>query len=136
MSTNEFKLDDIRQELERKYAPLKLEVEGEVYVLQSLMRIDKERRKAVVEHFKVLDTNDEDTETEEKKTEVDLAALDVDEDVILEAVKGILSNVVRGPEGRGRQFVDLLGDDLMLHMDILAKWTKATQPGEADSSQN
>lgn len=137
--SNQFNLDNLRRELEAEYAPMKVEVGEETYVLQSLMRISKERRKAVIEHFKALEADtpeDESGEKEEGKVEVDLASLDVDEENVLIAVKGILSNVVQGPEGRGRQFVELLGDDMMLHMRLLEKWTKATQPGEAPSSQS
>jgi KaiC/GvpD/RAD55 family RecA-like ATPase len=129
-----FNLDSIREELENKYAPFKLQIDDETYVLQSLLRISKERRAKVIEAMKSMKSDEDPVDGEEKSDEVDLASDDYDEDEVLAAVKTILAAVVKGPEGRGQAMVDSLGSDLLLHMSLLEKWKEITQPGEAQDS--
>ena len=132
--SNVFDLDSLREELENKYAPLKFEADGETYVLQSLLRISKERRTRVLDAMKALRPEDEEDSESDGKIDVDLSDDDLDEDAVMSAVKTILASVVQGPDGRGRALVDLLGDDLLLHMRLLQKWQEVTQPGEAQDS--
>lgn len=130
-----FDLESVREELEREYAPYKLKIDDEIYVLQSLLRISKERRAKVIEAMKAMKNgNGEEKPEGDDDGDLDLTDEDYDEDEVLAAVKTILSSVVKGPEGRGRALVDALGTDLLLHMRILTKWKEATQPGEAQDS--
>lgn len=132
--SNVFTLDSLREELENEYAPFKFEANGELYVLQSLLRVNKERRARVLDAMKSLRPEDEEGQETDGKVDVDLSDEDLDEDAVLAAVKTILSSVVDGPDGRGKAMVDLLGDDLLMHMRLLQKWQEATQPGEAQDS--
>lgn len=121
MSDNAFTLDDLRAELEREYAPFTFRVGDEAFVLASLMREDKETRRAVTRKLKALeDAHNGDEE--------------LDEDAVLESLGYVFAKVTR--DGKGRRLMDLLGGDILVAMKLLEKWVKATQPGEANGSPN
>lgn len=125
MSNNTFTLEALKEELENEYAPLVFHANGEEFVLQSLLRVSRKTRDAVMEKLKTLQ-GDSDSE------EVELS--DLDEDLALEALGFILAAVTKGTVSKGRKLVSLLEDDLAAHMKMIQKWQKATQPGEASDS--
>lgn len=116
-----FTIDDLRAEIEREYAPLRFQVGAEEFVLKSLLRTDKKVREAVIARLEALEAahNGDDT---------------VDEDAALASVRYVLESVTEG--GRGYRLSEHLGDDLLLCMKLLEKWTEATQPGERKDSPN
>jgi hypothetical protein len=121
---NVFDLDSLREEIEREYAPFVLQAGEQEFTLQSLLRVPRKVRDAVIERLKTLDTK------EGKDVEVD----DLDEDGTVEAIQFILSSVTKDNKGRG--LIKVLGDDMVLLMKIMQKWQEATQPGEAQDSPN
>lgn len=117
--SNIFTLDSLDEEIEKEYAPLRFQVDGEDIVLRSLLRIPRKERDAVVDRLKHLERN-EDQDS-------------LDEDEALEAVQFVLQTVAEG-KGQGDKLIKALGNDLLRNMKVLERWTEVTQPGEAKSS--
>jgi len=112
-----YSLADLRAAVEQKYAPV--EIDG--YQLRNLLRLgDKERENVLAALSEVENTQDEDGGADA------LSAL-------LTASENALALLVA--DDRGEEFVTLLGHDLALTLEVLSKWTEATQAGEAQPSQ-
>lgn len=116
MTDNVFTLEDIDAAIEREYAPLRFQAGGEEFVLRSLLRVEKTKRDAVIEKLK----------------EMDDQSNDVDEATALATVQLILKSVCA--DNKGTKLLKVVGDDLLRCMKLLARWTEATQPGEAPGS--
>jgi tail assembly protein len=127
---NVFTLDALEDELNTKYAPLVFEIGGESFTLLSLLRTSKARRAKVLEAMKEFGGEGDGTVT------IDTEADDFNEDEMIAALKVVLSNVVEGPDSRGKKLVSLIGDDLLKLMIVMEHWSEATQPGEAKPSSN
>jgi len=121
--TNRLTLDDIQAAIEKKYAPLTLEVKGEEFVLTSLLRTNRKVREAVEAKLKemVAKTGED--------GEVVVDQDDVNEDKMIESLQFILSSVTK--DNKGSRLVHLLPDDLLVLMETMKAWQEATQPGEA-----
>jgi hypothetical protein len=133
MSKNSFSLEDIDRELEAEYAPVEFTVQGDVYTLLPLLRVDKDRRKKAQDALKAFESKEDGTVV------LDASVAEGDEDELeklTQALKVVLSNVTKGPEYVGQMMVDKLGNDFLRHMKLMQKWSEATQPGEASSSSN
>ena len=117
--SNIFNLESLDEEIEKQYAPLRFQIDGEEIVLRSLLRIPRKDRDAVLERLKTLE-RDEEADT-------------LDEDEALAAVQFVLSTVAEG-QGKGAKLTKALGNDLLRNMKVLEHWTEATQPGEAQNS--
>jgi hypothetical protein len=117
--SNVFTLESLVEEIEREYAPLKFQAGGEEFVLKSLMRTDRKVRDAVVERLKSLEAAHNSDEA-------------VDEGELLEGIAFVLSSVTEGR--KGARLMKVVGEDVLLGMKLLEKWTAATQPGEAKDS--
>lgn len=120
-SKNFFKLDDMKQELERDYAPVEIEVGDDVVVLRHFMRLPTADRKAVMAVVHELPSQDE----REAMTDDQLEALE-------SAIEKVLRTVAA--EGKGGKLVDALGEDLALKSRIFNLWTESTDLGEAPNS--
>lgn len=120
---NAFSLDDIRRELESKYAPFEFTVKEETFVLPSLLRVPKAVRSEVKEIFESMGA------TTDENGEVALDNPDADEDVIVEKIKCVLALVTEN--GRGEALKNVLPDDMLLVTEVLKKWQDVTQAGEA-----
>lgn len=116
-------LDDIRAEIEKKYAPLTLEVKGEEFVLQSLLRVDRKVRDAVQEKLKGVGGDPD------ENGEVQISTESANEDDVIQSIQFVLSSVTR--DNKGARLVHLLPDDLLVLMEVMRSWKEATQPGEA-----
>lgn len=115
-----FSLDSLREELDNKYAPVKVDVDGDVVVLRNLLRLPEKERNTAVELMTEVDKLSEGEETAETMTRTH------------EAVREVLRLVAA--DGKGDKLVSALGDDLALAMELVRVWGEATQPGEASSS--
>ena len=119
--SKEFTLESLVEEIENEYAPLKFHADGETFILKSLLRVDKKVRDAVIERLKALEAtanSDEDKET--------------DEDEVLAGITFVLKSVTA--DNKGSRLNEILGNDILVGMKLLEKWTAATQPGEAKDS--
>lgn len=124
--SNMFTLDSMREELEKQYEPIKVQLsDGSEAVLQNLLRMKKTQRDAVLEKLDELASLQQKEEAGElSQVEVLTATSDV--------IFGILELAVGGD--KGKKLVKELDEDLLLAQEIVAKWQEATQPGEAGNS--
>lgn len=122
--SNVYSLAQLCEDLDKEFAPLKLEVDGEELVLRNLMRIHDSDRSAVLTALTDIDiANGDDDQKELSAEQVDAMSA---------ALRVIFSKVTAN--GKGDKLVEHIDQDLMLSMKILELWTEATQPGEAQSS--
>ena len=120
--SNVFTLDSIREELEKQYEPIKVQLsDGSEAVLQNLLRMKKTQRDAVLEKL------DELASLQQKEEAGELSQVEV-----LTATSDVLELAVGGD--KGKKLVKELDEDLLLAQEIVAKWQEATQPGEAENS--
>lgn len=112
-----FTLDSLREEVEKKYAPIDIVFPDESKVeLHSLLRLPKKKRDSVLESLKALEKIEEE-----------------DEDAVAEMVK-VISSVLTLIADDGPKLLKALDGDLALSMRILEAWLAASQPGEAKNS--
>lgn len=126
--SNKFTLESIVEEIEKKYAPMTLTVNGQDYVLVSLLRTSRKVRDSVQEKLKSMGGEPD----EKGEMKVDSTAMD--EDKMIESFQFIISSVTK--DGRGQSLVRALPNDMVVLMEIFKKWQEATQPGEASDSPN
>jgi hypothetical protein len=119
--SNVYSLDALRQDLDREFAPLKLEVGGDEIVLRNLLRIGEKERSTVLAALKAV---------EESQAGEESSVADLDE--IAKHVETILQTVTA--DGNGKKLVTGLGGDMALAMKVVELWVEATQPGEAENS--
>ncbi|SUE29608.1 Uncharacterised protein [Nocardia farcinica] len=125
--TNVYSLDQLREDVERKFAPITIELgEGERVVLRNLLRVPKREREQV---FALMDSMDELEDAERASAGAGMDFLSKSADLAKDIIV-----LVADSRYLGQKLVDNLGDDLALTLQIFEMWMKATQPGEAESS--
>jgi hypothetical protein len=112
--SNVFNLDSLREEIEKEFAPLQLEIGTKTVTLSNLMRLPKKKREAVMVLLKELE-NETDAEIDVEEITVEVLTLVSDNATLLRAG---------------------LKDDLATAMRILTLWMNSTQAGEAESSSS
>jgi hypothetical protein len=112
--SNSFTIEDLEAAIEHEYAPLSFVAGGETFVLRSLLRIGKKAREEVKVKLESMDGED------------------VSEDDQVEAMRTVFRHVTA--DNKGVKLLRILGDDLLLLMKLLERWSEATQPGEASDS--
>ncbi|AFQ97393.1 tail assembly chaperone [Mycobacterium phage Rebeuca] len=119
--SNVFTLDSLREEADKTFAPVKVELsDGSQVTLRNLLRLAKGDRKKVLATLETL-RSDED---KEGKT--------LDEiDTMVDAVTDVLK-IVAGKDAA--KLVKELDGDLGLLMGVLNHWLEETAPGEAQNS--
>ncbi|HVV11576.1 phage tail assembly protein [Amycolatopsis sp.] len=120
--SNVYTLDALKADLDREFAPLKLDLGGEQIVLRNLMRVGKTDREAVLTALKVVE--------ESNLSEEDAKIEDLGE--LGEQIELILKTVVA--DGKGEKLVTSIGGDIALSTKLIELWVEATQPGEAQNS--
>ena len=112
--SNVFSLDSLREEIEKQFAPVQLEIGSKTVTLSNMMRLPKKKRDFVMESLKELENED--------KNDIDIEEIAVN---VLAEVSDNPALVRRG-----------LKDELALSMKILNLWMSSTQVGEAESSSD
>ncbi|AIG78466.1 Hypothetical protein AJAP_28140 [Amycolatopsis japonica] len=120
--TNTYSLDSLKADLDKEFAPLKLEVAGEELVLRNLMRVGEKDREAVLGALKAVEALNID---EENTSPEDIS-------VLARHIETIL--VIVTANGKGQKLADAVNGDVALSMRIVELWVEATQPGEAENS--
>lgn len=116
--TNSFTLDDLRAEVEKKYAPLQITLsDGTVVTLRHLLRLKDKVREQVVDTLKLLESTDGE---------------DQDAAEMIDAATTVLKLVA----DQGTKLIRELDGDVTLIMAVLERWAESTQPGEATPSDN
>lgn len=116
--SNVYSLENLKSDLDKKYAPVELDLGGSSVVLSNMMRLGKEDRKKVADAVK--DIFKDRTDTDEEVPD------------LLETIAVIFELVAE--DGRGSALMDAIGDDVSLGTEILNIWIEATQVGEASNS--
>jgi len=123
--SNTFTLDSLREEVEKKYAPVKIGLkDGSEVTLRNLIRMDKKERKLVLDLLDALKDSD-------GKSEDDLDSEEVDD---LIATVGKILPIIAETAARGRKLASEIGDDFALTTLVLERWMGATKLGEAPNS--
>jgi hypothetical protein len=116
-----YSLDSLREDIEKKFAPVTLELaDGSEVVLQNMLRLPAGVRKQVLELLRGIRRDDDEQE--------------IDPGFILESTQKVIELVAK--DKKGRKLVAQIGDDLALTTKIIELWTEATQPGEAQNSHD
>ncbi|QXN73862.1 tail assembly chaperone [Mycobacterium phage Eaglepride] len=120
--SNVFTLDSLREEADKTFAPVKVELSDGTHVtLRNLLRLAKNDRKKILAALEELRNDDKEGEG---KT--------LDEiDKMVDSVTEILK-LVAGRDSA--KLVKELDGDLGLLMGVLNNWLEATAPGEAQNS--
>lgn len=115
---NVFTLDSLREEAEKKFAPVVITLEDGLEVtLRNLLRLPKKERLVVMKKLKELDAAEDDD--------------DVD---TIEKVRSLAVDVLKLVADKGTALAQHLGDDIPLTMRVLEVWMETSQPGEAKPS--
>ncbi|WP_439377825.1 phage tail assembly protein [Amycolatopsis lexingtonensis] len=120
--SNVYDLNALKADLDREFAPLKLDVGGEELVLRNLMRVGEKDRAAVLEALKEVEASEVD---EENAKVEDLSVLGVHIETILKTVVA---------DGKGDKLIREIAGDIALSTKLIELWVEATQPGEAQNS--
>lgn len=115
--SNSYSLDDLRNDLDREFAPLELTVGKTRVVLRNPLRLSSADRKVVLDAMKALD---------------DDSLKEDDVDAMLDEIRKVLGACADA--GKGDALISAIGDDVALAMKIMSLWSEATQPGEASNS--
>lgn len=111
-----FSLTDLRNEVSKKYAPTIIENGDETFELPNMLQLPEKKRD------KVLDLVDQFSSGEESLS-------------ITEQTK-IFKEIVIAAEAssRGKELLNLLGDNTAILFELVSRWMDGTQVGEAEPS--
>ena len=107
-----FTLDNLREEVSRKYAPTVIENGDDSYTLPNLPSKQRKEVLYLIDKF-------EDSESGDYE-----AQFEVFSEIIEAGVEG----------GKGEELLELLGDNAALVVEIVTSWMEGTQVGEAEPS--
>jgi endonuclease III len=110
--SNVYTLADIRESLEKKYAPLSIDLGKGKVVLRNAMRLGKEERKEVQALISSAKTEEN---TEDAVEE------------LLDNVKAVIRLVADSEKG-AETLIEEIGDDLAFALEIVNLWNGATRP--------
>jgi hypothetical protein len=121
-----YSTDDLREAARKKFAPVEFVLkDGSVVKLSPLLRLKKEDRLVVTAALKAISAQDDDEDDTESL------------ELLVEQVSKILGVIADKPV---KLLKDLDGADLLVKVslmtDVVAKWAKETQLGEAGNSPN
>jgi hypothetical protein len=119
--SNVFTLDSLREESRKKFAPVPIGLSDKSTVeLRSMLRLDKDARKAVSTALQVINDLDVDSDNEE------------DLELIIEQISKVFNVICDKP---AKLLKDLDDPDLLVKTDLMTsvinRWAKETQLGEA-----
>ncbi|QGJ90174.1 tail assembly chaperone [Mycobacterium phage SheaKeira] len=122
---NVFTLDSVREEVEREFAPVTVDMAEGSVVLRNVLRVPKLRRDKV---FKLIDDLEAATK-DEKGKEIAIESLGMEH---MEKTAGIAVELIRlvcDSDKLGEILCGILEDDVALTLAVFGKWMEVTQPG-------
>lgn len=123
--SNTFTLDSMREEMDKKYAPVTLDLGGgDVVVLQNVLRIKAGDRKEALSLIKQIQS------LTESKDDAELSEEDLD------AVNELQEKILQLAADKPELLDAAVGGDPMIVMEIFNRWMESTQAGEASSSES
>lgn len=126
--SNLFTLDSMREEIEKQYAPFRIEIDGKTLTLRNLLRVPKKNRERV---FALLDELSEIQKQAEASEENGLSSTERSAQIALEIFPLVADN-----EKLGRTLVENVEEDLALTLRVFSTWMEGTQAGEAEGSRS
>ena len=122
--SNMFTLESIREEADRSFRPVVIELsDGSECVLSNLLRLPKKDRLEVTRLLKKLENMEGSTEDDLEDDEVD---------VFLDTATQVLTIV----GDKGKKLVAEIDGDLTVTMKVMEKWMESTSSGEASGSES
>lgn len=117
-----FSLTDLKNAVDKKYAPTIVENGSDTYTLQNLLQLSEKDREAVLDLLDQLTAKKDPDEDGESSDRLDVSAE-------LEA----FSSVIRLVEvnGRGQDLLDLFGDNPAVLLELGTVWMNGSELGEA-----
>lgn len=112
-----FTLEDLKNEVSKKYAPTVIKNGTDQYVLQNLLQLPSKKRNQTMDLVETIDS-----EEEEK------SGIDHQVGVFREIIKVVVA------DDRGQQLLGLLGDNDALVIELVSAWMDSSQLGEAEPS--
>lgn len=112
-----FTLEDLKNEVSKKYAPTVIKNGTDEYVLQNLLQLPSKKRNQTMDLVETIDS-----EEEEK------SGIDHQVGVFREIIKVVVAN------DRGQDLLGLLGDNDALVIELVSAWMDSSQLGEAEPS--
>ncbi|QGJ88777.1 tail assembly chaperone [Mycobacterium phage Yecey3] len=122
---NVFTLDSVREEVEKEFAPVTVDMAEGSVVLRNVLRVPKLRRDKV---FKLIDELEAATKDEDGN-EIAVEALGMEH---MEKTAGIAVELIRlvsDSDKLGEILCTALEDDVALTLAVFGKWMEVTQPG-------
>lgn len=131
------KFDDLMHKVDERFAPLEVELEGEVVRFENITRLSKERRAKLAALEEKLSTAL--NEAGEKAKAAVEAGEEVQEDEgadarNLETVREILTTLCKDKAAATR-LLKRIGDDFVATYSVYLSYWEETQAGEASGSQ-
>lgn len=118
---NTFTIASLKEEVERKFAPMVITLSDESEVsMPNLLRMDSEVRTEVIDLMKEINEVNDDDEVDDK----------------VGKVNELINKVIVLVADRPGDLIKELGDDVQMSITLLDKWMESTQPGEAQNSPN
>ncbi|QFG04599.1 tail assembly chaperone [Mycobacterium phage Keziacharles14] len=130
---NVFTLDSVREEVEKEFAPVTVDM-GEVgsVILRNVLRVPKLRRDKV---FKLIDELEATTKDDKGKAipedELGLEHMEKTAGIAVELIRLVSDN-----DKLADILCTTLEDDVAMALGVFGKWMEITQPGEAERSQS
>jgi len=112
-----FTLNDLRNEVSKKYAPTVIENGKDTYTLQNMLQLPTKKRKEVMELVDSVGGDDEGGSSIEDQ-------LEIFRKIIIAAEE----------DDKGDELLELLGDNTAMIYEVVSSWMETTQLGEAGSS--
>ena len=112
-----FTLEDLKNEVSKKYAPTVIKNGTDQYVLQNLLQLPAKKRNQTMDLVETIDS-----EEEEK------SGIDHQVGVFREIIKVVVA------DDRGQDLLGLLGDNDALVIELVSAWMDSSQLGEAERS--
>jgi Zn-finger domain-containing protein len=128
--SNVFTLDSLRQETERKFAPVKIGLsDGSQVEMLSILRLGKKSRDSVLATIEDMRSISNDETAADELT-------DEENELLIESISDIFRTIVASKADK--LLAELDGDDLLvkisLMMSVLTTWLEGAQVGEARNS--
>ncbi|AXH48800.1 tail assembly chaperone [Mycobacterium phage Steamy] len=129
---NVFTLDSVREEVEKEFAPVTVDMAEGSVVLRNVLRVPKLRRDKV---FKLIDDLDAATKDADGKPipeeELGFEHMERTAESAIELIR-----LVADSDKLAEILCTVLEDDVALALAVFGKWMEVTQPGEAERSQS
>ena len=112
-----FTLEDLKNEVSKKYAPTVIKNGTDQYILQNLLQLPAKKRNKTMDLVDTINSEDEEK-----------SGLDHQVGVFREIIKIVEAN------DKGQELLGLLGDNDALVLELVTSWMDSSQLGEAEPS--